>query len=87
MTFLSALAFTLSVFLFDTTLSIIVSMVVWLGLVWRHFADLSPIPYASYVPDLLAVDFRPVLFVSAFGLVVLALWLSERESRLSNPNR
>ena len=86
MTFLSALAFLLSVFLFDTTLSIIVSLVVWFLLVWRHFADLSLTPYATYLPDLLAVDFRPLLFLSAVVLVGVALWLSERESLLNNPN-
>jgi hypothetical protein len=86
MTFLSALAFLLSVFLFDTTLSIIVSLMVWFGLVWRHFADASLMPYATYLPDLLAVDFRPVLFLSALLLVGIALWLSERESLLNKPN-
>jgi hypothetical protein len=35
---------------------------------------------------LLAVDLRPVLFISALVLVGIALWLSERESLLNNPN-
>lgn len=86
MTFLSALAFLLSVFLFDTTLSIIVSLVVWFGIVFRHFADPNLMPYASYLPDLLSVDFRPALFISAVLLVAIALWFSERESLLSKSN-
>jgi hypothetical protein len=83
MTFLSALALLLSVLLFDTTLSIVISMVAWFGIVWRHFGDLRGAPFSVYLPDLLAVDLRPVLFVSAFALLALAVWLSERESHLN----
>lgn len=86
MTFLSALAFTLSVLFFDTTISIIISLGTWFVLVWRHISDVTLTPYAAYLPDLLAVDLRPVLFISALVLVALALWLSERESLLNNPN-
>jgi hypothetical protein len=83
MTFLSALAFLLSVMLFNTTLSITASIVAWFVLVWRHFADLRPTPYATMVPDLLRFDLQPLLFVGAVALVWLALWLSEREERFS----
>lgn len=86
MTFLSALAFTLSVLFFDTTLSIILSMSTWFVLVWRHLSDMTLTPYAAYLPDLLSVDLRPILFIGAVALVGLALWLSERESILKNSN-
>lgn len=84
MTFLSALAFLLGVLLFDTTLSIIISIAAWFVLVWRHFGDLTVMPYAAYLPDLLAVDLRLTLFAVAPLLVLVALWLSARESRFSN---
>ena len=85
MTCLSALAFLLSIVLFNTMLSITTSVLAWCLIVWRHFADLTPTPYTMIVPDLLRVDLQPLLFAASVGLVLLALWLSEqkREDRLN----
>lgn len=83
MTFLSALAFTLSVMLFNTTISSVVSIVLWFVLVWRHFGEVAATPYVLVLPDLLATEQYPLLFAGAAALVALALWLSERENRLT----
>jgi hypothetical protein len=79
MTFLSALAFLLSVLFFDSLASVFISLTLWIGTALRHFVDVGAI--ALYVPDLLSVDLRPALWIVAPALVVVALWIAEREER------
>jgi hypothetical protein len=77
MTFLSALAFLLSVLFFDSLASVLVSLLLWAGVTLRHFIELPPI----FVPDLLHANFYPVMLLSAPALVLLALVIAEREER------
>lgn len=85
MTFLSALAFMLSVLFFDSLVSVFVSLTLWVGTALRHTFDLGVM--ALYVPDLLRVDLRPALWLVAPALVVMALWIAEREERWSGGHR
>lgn len=79
MTFLSALAFLLSVLFFDSLASVFVSLLLWIGTTVRHFVDFGTV--SLYVPDLLRGDLRPVLWIIAPVLVLIALWIVEREER------
>lgn len=83
MTFLSALAFLLSVLFFDSLASVFVSLLLWIGVALRHFVDLG----ALYTPDLLGGDLRPVLWITAPALVAIALWIVEREERWTGGGR
>lgn len=77
MTFLSALAFLLSVLFFDSLASVLISLLLWAAITVRHFLDLS----VSLVPDVLHASAYPAMLVAAPVLVLLALWLAEREER------
>lgn len=77
MTFLSALAFLLSVIFFDSLVSVLISLLLWIGTTARHFID----PNRFFLPDVLQSSFQPALLIAAPLLVVLALWLAEREER------
>lgn len=77
MTFLSALAFLLSVLFFDPLASVLLTLLLWAGATLRHFVTLEHFP----LPDLLHVSFYPAMLVAAPALVLVALWLSEREER------
>jgi hypothetical protein len=81
MTFLSALAFLLSVLFFDSLASVLISLTLWVVTVVRHFVDFGTV--ALSLPDLLGIDFRTVLWVAAPVLIVIALWIAEREERWS----
>lgn len=81
MTFLSALAFLLSVLFFDSLASVFLSLLLWIMAALRHFVDFGEI--SLYVPDLLRGDFRLALWIAAPALVVIALWMAEREERWS----
>ncbi len=81
MTFLSALAFLLSVLFFDSLASVFISLTLWIGTALRHFIDFGNV--AFYIPDLLRVDLRPALWLVAPALVIAALWIAEREERWS----
>ena len=58
MTFLSALAFLLSVLFFNSLASVLISLLLWIGMALRHFVEFSPL---RLLPDLLRVDLRPAL--------------------------
>jgi hypothetical protein len=79
MTFLSALAFLLSVLFFDSLASVLISLLLWIAIAARHFLEMGAI--ALSIPDLLRVDYRPALLIAAPALVVIALWIAEREER------
>ncbi len=79
MTFLSALAFLLSVIFFDSLASVLISLLLWIVTAARHFVSLDPF----FLPDVLQSSFQPALLIAAPLLVVLALWLAEREERWS----
>ncbi|MCC6801728.1 MAG: hypothetical protein IT319_02500 [Anaerolineae bacterium] len=85
MTFLSALAFLLSALFFDSLASVLVSLLLWIGTALRHFVDFGAV--SLYVPDLLRGDLRPVLWIAAPALVVIALWIVEREERWTGGGR
>lgn len=77
MTFLSALAFLLSVLFFDSLVSVLISFMLWIGIVLRRFVTIESFIF----PDLLNPAFYPLMLLAAPALVVLALWLAEREER------
>jgi hypothetical protein len=77
MTFLSALAFLLSVIFFDSLASALISLLVWMGMALRHFVEITPF----FLPDLLRVSFYPAMLIVAPVLVLVALWLADREER------
>ena len=77
MTFLSALAFLLSVLFFDPLASVLICLLLWTALALRHFLDQS----ALALPDLLRASAYPAMWIAAPALIVLALWLAEREER------
>lgn len=77
MTFLSALAFFLSVLCFDSLASVLICLLLWIGASVRHFMELG----ALAIPDLFHADFYPLMLIAAPVLVVLALWLAERDER------
>jgi hypothetical protein len=76
MTFLSALAFLLSVLFFDSLASVMVCLLLWIGAALRHFVQ-----FEFVLPDLLHANFHPVMLLAAPVLVIVALWLAEHEER------
>jgi hypothetical protein len=78
MAFLSALAFLLSVLSFDPLLSALISLLLWVALVLR---TTNPALLGGALPDLLALDYRPLLFMLTLGMAALAVWLCGREER------
>jgi hypothetical protein len=79
MTFLSALAFLLSVLFFDSLAAVLISFLLWVGTALRHFIVSSEFIF----PDLLNPAFYPPMLILAPALVLLALWVAEREERWS----
>ena len=79
MTFLSALAFLLSVLFFDSLAAVLVSFLLWIGIALRHFIGSSEFIF----PDLLNPAFYPPMLILAPALVLVALWVAEREERWS----
>lgn len=77
MTFLSALAFLLSVLFFDSLASVLISLLLWVGVALRRFIDLP----SFILPDVLQPNFYPAMLISAPALVLLALIIADREER------
>lgn len=77
MTFLSALAFLLSVLFFDSLASVLLSFLLWIGIVLRRFISIE----SFILPDVLNPVFYPFMLLAAPALVLLALWLAAREER------
>jgi hypothetical protein len=76
MAFLSALAFLLSVFFLDSAVGIVSAAVLWAMLLTARYLQDKPIWFR--LPDLLTAETRPVFFVAAIPLFLLALWLCEQ---------
>jgi hypothetical protein len=79
MTFLSALAFLLSVLFFDALMSVLICLLIWVSVSARHFLELGSLSFS--IPDLLRADYHPVLWIAAPALLLIALWIAEREER------
>ena len=77
MTFLSALAFLLSVIFFDSLASVLISLLIWVGATLRHFVTLEPF----WLPDVLHSSFYAPMLAAAPALLLLALWLADHEER------
>lgn len=81
MTALSALAFLLSVLVFNPLVSVLVCIALWFSQVARRAA--IALPELRTIPDLLRADLYPVMFFTGAVAVLLALWLADREQRWS----
>jgi len=81
MALLSALAFLCSVVLFDAALSAIISLLIWVALVWRHLGGALPPAINALLPDIWSANLQPFLFLAAVAAVLLALFLADREMR------
>ncbi len=79
MTFLSALAFLLSVLFFDALVSVLMCLLIWTAASARHFLQLGSLSFS--IPDLLRADYHPLLWIAAPVLIFIALWIAEREER------
>lgn len=77
MTFLSALAFLLSVLFFDSLASVLISLLLWVGITLRRFLEMP----TFILPDVLQPNFYPAMLISAPALVLLALIIADREER------
>jgi len=77
MTFLSALAFLLSVIFFDSLASVVVCLLLWIAVAVRHFIESAPLA----MPDLLRMASYPAMLIVAPLLVLVAMWIAEREER------
>jgi hypothetical protein len=80
MTFLSMLAFLLSVLSKDSLVGIVVSMTLWTLLSVGRAAS-ADVPWLARLPDLASAAARPWLFTLALACVVAALWLAGRVGR------
>lgn len=78
MTFLSAAAFLLSVLWFDPLQSVLIALACWTGMVLRHFGQIEPL---INLPDVLSVEARPLLMLSALVLLIVALRMAEHDER------
>ncbi len=84
MTALSAFAFLCSVVLFDAALSAIISLLIWVALVWRHLGETTLPPTVNAIlPDFWSANLQPTLFFAAFAAILFALFLADREMRWS----
>jgi len=88
MTFLSGLAFTLSIFTGDAVAGSLVGLMVWgTHVLMRTAAQSGWLPYLLSLPGLSALETRPLLLVLAPLLVVLALWwVGHNERRIGDLN-
>ena len=79
LSFLSALAFLLTVFTVNSTTSAMISLLGWAFQSLRQWGGLKAV--AWFMPDLMAASARPWLWALALLLAALALWLGGREER------
>jgi hypothetical protein len=81
MTFLSSLAFLLSVLFFEPLTSAALCLALWAALVLR---SATPIPLDSVLrllPDFLSPAYHFLLFAFSLAAVIVALWLGGRDER------
>ncbi len=84
MTFLSTLAFLLSVMFSDPLAGVMVAMLLWGFQSMHWFAQYTGDflgGFGSYIPNLLTAEARPWLLLLAALLGIVALWLVGREER------
>ncbi len=79
LSFLSALAFLLTVFTVNSTTSAMISLLGWAFQSLRQLGGLKAV--AWFMPDLMAASARPWLWALALLLAALALWRGGREER------
>ncbi len=79
MTFLSALAFLLTVFTVNSYTSTTVSLLLWAFQSMRQIHGFDKAVW--FIPDFMAASVRPWLWALALLLAALALWLGGREDR------
>jgi hypothetical protein len=85
MTALSALAFLLTVITGDPLAGMAMSMTIWAMQALRLFG--SKTGFIIQIPNLLAAETRPWLWVAALALGVLAVWLADREGSTTGLRR
>lgn len=79
MAFLSALAFLISVVFMQSVVGIMVSLLIWVGLVGVRYLNAYPLFNLTIrVPDLLMPGARPLLFVAALVIFGVGLWWCDR---------
>ncbi len=79
MSFLSALAFLISVLFVDPLVGMVISFGLWAALIMIRFVNINPnLHLIIAIPDLLAANVRPWLLILAIPLFALALWISTR---------
>lgn len=83
MTFLSALAFVLTVFTTNSLTAAILCFLLWTFQSMRQLGGFGAVVW--YVPDLMAASARPWLWALAAVLAALALWVGGREERWLKP--
>jgi hypothetical protein len=79
MAFLSALALLVSLLFFEPLLGVLVSMVLWSIQTVHQFPQSFTLP--AYLPNLLAGEAQPWLWIGTAVLVALTLWLAGQEER------
>lgn len=87
MAFLSALAFLLGAVFHDPAISTIISLGIWTVQVLRQYIDVNANPVMTHIPDLLAVENRPLLLLFGLALVLLGLWWVGREEHWLHTTR
>ena len=83
MTFLSALAFLLTVLTTNALTAAILCFLLWTFQSFRQLGGFGVVVW--YVPDLMAASARPWLWAVAAVLTILALWMAGREERWLKP--
>ena len=82
MSFLSALAFLMSVLLMDALAASLIGLLLWMAHVLiRARAVAIDLPYWLTAPGLSAVESRPLLLLAALALTAVALWLAGLNER------
>ena len=78
MTFLSALAFFLSVLCFDPMAGVTASLILWALQVFKTIGGFDGWPFVAGIPGLFAAGSRPGLFALAALIGMAALWAAGR---------
>lgn len=85
MAFLSALAFLLSIWFFNSLAGMMVSLFLWVVQVLKSNPQLDIVPMIAQFPSLLAEPMRPWLFVMAIGMGLAALWIAGHSEKWAEP--
>lgn len=85
MAFLSALAFLLSVWFFNSTASMLACLLLWAMQVLKSNTYFELLPVINLFPSLLAQSSRPWLIGLAMGMGAVALWVAGNSEKWSEP--